>query len=88
MNAEEVLELMTHPHVRQTILRLAREEAQRIVLRHIAPKDAPRNSITYAQAADLLGLKEQTIRVYVCQGKLKGGSGYVTIASCARFKKQ
>jgi hypothetical protein len=88
MNAEEVIELMVNPHVQRTILRLARQEAQRIVLQHIAPKDAPRNSITYVQAADLLGLKEQTIRVYVCQGKLKGGSGYVTIASCARFKKK
>lgn len=88
MTDQEITELMAYPRVRQTILRLARQEATRIVLKHAKPASAPPDSITYVQAAQLLGMKESTIRTYVCRGQLKGGNGYVTVSSCARFKRK
>jgi excisionase family DNA binding protein len=40
--------------------------------------------LTYQDAADILGVKEQTLRSWVCYGKIS----YVKIGSAVRFKRE
>lgn len=40
--------------------------------------------LTYDDAADILGIKTQTLRGWVCQGRIS----YVKIGSAVRFKRE
>lgn len=87
MKLDELVPLLVnHPRMRAALASLVRNEATRIHLEQGAPAGAPAQAVTYAQAATLLGLKVQTVRTYVMNGKLKGGAGYVNIDSVLILK--
>lgn len=87
MNLDElIVALVNHPRFRAAMLNMTRKEAARMYLQHGAPASAPVHQVTYEQASVLLGVKQQTVRLYVCNGKLRGGSGYVDIDSVITMK--
>lgn len=81
MTDEQVTALLSHPRVQRTIRSLANAEARSLIEHYVSLPEARIQWVTYREAARLLGVKEQTIRLYVCYHKLEGGNGRITKAS-------
>ncbi len=98
MTDHELSELLAHPRVRAFVERVAREAAAQayaeLSVNHKA-KSVPRatpaaaGDLNYADAAVLIGCPRESVRSYVCSGKMERGKlpRTVTYTSCMTFKQ-